>query len=245
MAKQLTQKQFTEILLDETIIRPEDIILFQAIYSFEGHKAYASQVAHLLGKKGKSAHAPLNSQIGRLAKRIGQKYDIEFTRRKNLTYRYWDLFFDGWDEGRYFIWQLKPSLIQAMIHASLTGEIQYSEELPLEYSGKFAEGIRRTITVNSYERNPQARNICISHRGTRCSVCDFDFEDKYGEIGKNFIHVHHIIPISQIKNAYNVDPINDLIPVCPNCHAMLHKNPKLLTIGELKEMIAIKTKNAT
>ena len=51
----------------------------------------------------------------------------------------------------------------------------------------------------------------------------------YGEIAKGFIHVHHLIPLSEIKENYQVNPKTDLIPVCPNCHAMLHRQDPPLT----------------
>ncbi len=90
------------------------------------------------------------------------------------------------------------------------------------------EGAKKTVTVNSYERNPKARFRCLEHWGTICVVCGFDFEKTYGEIGKGFIHVHHLIPVAKIGKSYQIDPISDLRPVCPNCHAMIHlKNPPL------------------
>ena len=73
-----------------------------------------------------------------------------------------------------------------------------------------------------------------------CSVCGFDFQKQYGAIGKNFIHVHHIVPVSQMGDGYVVDPIKDLIPVCPNCHAMIHRTDPPLTIEELRKRIANK-----
>ena len=87
--------------------------------------------------------------------------------------------------------------------------------------------------------------MCISHWGNKCSVCDFDFYEKYGEIGLNFIHVHHIVPISEIGRSYQINPITDLIPVCPNCHAMLHKSNKTLHIQELRELINAQKKKLT
>jgi 5-methylcytosine-specific restriction protein A len=237
MATELTQKQFSQILNDQKITKSEDIALFQTIYSFVDHKAYASQVGRLLGHQGTRPHAPVNLQVGRLAKRIAEKYDIDFTVRKNRKYKYWDIFFNGWEEDRFWVWRLKPALIKAMETILLTDDIQYSDELPTEYSGKLIEGIKRTITVNAYERNPQARKANIAHWGAICSVCNFSFAQEYGDIGKGFIQVHHLIPISEIKECYEVDPIKDLRPVCPNCHAMLHRNSNTLTIEQLKEII--------
>ena len=97
------------------------------------------------------------------------------------------------------------------------------------------EGAVRQITSNKYERNPQARNICIEKYGTKCFVCGFDFEKIYGEIGKDFIHVHHLRQVASIKKEYEINPIEDLRPICPNCHAMIHRKKTPLTIEELKE----------
>lgn len=99
------------------------------------------------------------------------------------------------------------------------------------------EGAKKQITVNSYERNLKARQRCLDQYGYMCSVCDIDFEKIYGIIGKDFIHVHHLKEISDIGNEYIVDPINDLKPVCPNCHSMLHQRKPCFTIDELIEMM--------
>jgi 5-methylcytosine-specific restriction protein A len=102
----------------------------------------------------------------------------------------------------------------------------------------YFEGASHTIAVNVYERDPRARQACIEHYGATCVVCGFDFAARYGEIGRGFIHVHHLIPLSQIRNSYKVDPVSDLRPVCPNCHAMLHRRAEMLTIDELRRTIA-------
>ena len=112
------------------------------------------------------------------------------------------------------------------------------EELPTEE--EYPEGATKTITVNYYERNAEARAACIAHYGVTCVVCDFDFERIYGEIGKAFIHVHHVTPLSQIKFSYKVNPVDDLRPVCANCHAMIHRTTPALSIAEV--MKAIKEK---
>lgn len=95
------------------------------------------------------------------------------------------------------------------------------------------EGIKK-ILINKYERNPLARRICIEYHGSLCKICGFDFNKAYGEIGKGFIHVHHIKPISEINQKYILDPIHDLIPICPNCHAMIHRGKTAISIDTLK-----------
>lgn len=107
------------------------------------------------------------------------------------------------------------------------------------------EGTKTTIEVNKYERNPIARRECIKIHGCKCFVCGMDFEEKYGEIGKGFIHVHHKIPLHSIGNDYIVNYKEDMIPVCPNCHAMLHhgENGEVLSPEKLKEKIKINADN--
>jgi hypothetical protein len=84
------------------------------------------------------------------------------------------------------------------------------------------EGERRERIVQVIERNRAARQRCIAHFGYKCRVCGFDFEARYGERGRGFCHVHHLRPLATLEGAQEVDPVKDLIPVCPNCHAMLH-----------------------
>jgi predicted HNH restriction endonuclease len=68
-------------------------------------------------------------------------------------------------------------------------------------------------------------------------VCGFDFVAAYGELGDGFIHVHHVRPLSDIGEEYEVDPIKDLRPVCPNCHAMIHRVLRAMSIERLKSII--------
>ncbi|WP_236939205.1 HNH endonuclease [Evansella clarkii] len=100
------------------------------------------------------------------------------------------------------------------------------------------EGALTRIEVNRYERSSVNRQACLSIHGHSCKVCNFDFEDKYGEIGKGYIHVHHIVPVSEIGLNYNINPEKDLVPVCPNCHVMLHKKNPAYTVNELKSIIS-------
>ncbi|PFQ93175.1 HNH endonuclease [Bacillus cereus] len=101
------------------------------------------------------------------------------------------------------------------------------------------EGATKQISVNVYERNPVARRKCIEHYGCSCVICGFIFEKTYGELGKDFIHVHHLKELHTIGEEYEVNPIVDLRPVCPNCHAMLHKRKPAYSIEELKGFLTI------
>lgn len=132
--------------------------------------------------------------------------------------------------------KLSGHLLQFILSVRESEQDFYDE---IENPEDIYEGAKKTIVINSYERNREARYACIAAHGCKCSVCEMDFEKKYGELGRGFIHVHHIVPISTIGKEYRIDPEKDLVPVCPNCHAMLHKGKagEILTIDELKEII--------
>lgn len=102
---------------------------------------------------------------------------------------------------------------------------------------QLTEGSVKHVTVNIYERNAYARQKCIEYHGCACAVCGFNFALNFGDLGLNFIHVHHLKEISEIKKEYIVNYKTDLIPVCPNCHAMLHKRIPAYTVEELKTII--------
>jgi 5-methylcytosine-specific restriction protein A len=107
----------------------------------------------------------------------------------------------------------------------------------------YAEGAVRRVEVNRYERDRRARQKCIAIHGCSCAVCSLDFSKVYGEIGVGFIEVHHLVPLANVTKGYKVDPRKDLRPVCPNCHAMLHKKPGGVPFT-VKELQARLTKQA-
>jgi hypothetical protein len=115
----------------------------------------------------------------------------------------------------------------------------YPDDLPATHT----EGAPLAVTVNRYERNPAARQACLLHyrqlrKATLCEACDFDFEARYGELGAGFIHVHHVVKLADIGAAYQVDPLRDLVPLCPNCHAMIHRLPtEANAVADLKRRI--------
>ncbi len=101
------------------------------------------------------------------------------------------------------------------------------------------EGAKKTVVVNKYERNQSARIACIEKYGAKCYICGFDFGEKYGSNFMGKIHVHHIVPISSIGHSYKLNPKTDLIPICPNCHFVIHMKGKneAYSVEELKSMI--------
>lgn len=120
-------------------------------------------------------------------------------------------------------------------YASIEGQMPLPEEVRKDEV--LTEGAARTIHVNSYERSPEARRQCLEHHGYRCIVCDFDFERCYGDIGRRYIHVHHLVPLAEVGEEYHVDPCNDLVPICPNCHAMIHAASPMLSVEQLQKVL--------
>lgn len=127
------------------------------------------------------------------------------------------------------IWDFTPS--------NETTSIQYPDEIIDPET--ITEGARKAITVNVYERDPHARRRCLEHWGTDCYVCGFSFHSRYGDLGVGYIHVHHLRPLSEIGREYELDPISDLRPVCPNCHAMLHRRSPVLSPDELRALLLV------
>jgi 5-methylcytosine-specific restriction protein A len=101
-------------------------------------------------------------------------------------------------------------------------------------TGRFLEGASTKVLVNRYERD---RRACLAHRGWDCAVCGFNFARVYGALGERFMHVHHLRDLATLGGDYQIDPVQDLRPVCPNCHAMLHQQRPALPIAELQKQL--------
>ena len=112
------------------------------------------------------------------------------------------------------------------------------EEIEEPLLGGEAEGDIFIKRVKKYERSRLNRAACIEIHGTDCKICGFSFGECYGELGDGFIHVHHIVPVSEMGGSYILDPAKDLIPVCPNCHSMLHRRKPVLLPRELIQILS-------
>lgn len=106
------------------------------------------------------------------------------------------------------------------------------------------EGGRRVVTSLSAERNRSLREKALKYHGAKCIVCGFDFKEAYGEeYGENFIEIHHVQPLSEngIYNERLTDYKLDLVPVCANCHRMIHRKRKeVLSIEKLRSILSQK-----
>jgi 5-methylcytosine-specific restriction protein A len=115
--------------------------------------------------------------------------------------------------------------------------LEASEAVALQNPERLPEGSRTVVQVNRYERSPINRANCIAMQGDSCKACGFNFASIYGPVGAGFIHVHHVIPVSQLGEGYVIDPAIDLVPLCPNCHAMAHKADPPFTVEQLRGIL--------
>lgn len=118
----------------------------------------------------------------------------------------------------------------------------WQEDLELQ-SGHW-EGSRISVYVNKYERSAKARQLCIEHYGTDCFICKQNMAAIYGDTALGLVHVHHVKPLAGISEEYQVDPVKDLVPICPNCHAVIHRKYPPYTVQEVTEMYQVKLKTS-
>lgn len=230
----ISRDQYISALKAEGVLNDRNTKVLEVIYEAENCKLTSSQIA----KKLNLTHGTVNLRFGRLGRLISEQIGIKPTQRPDNSYRWWSIIANGKREPVGFSYSLHKNLIDALIEIGLFSKRLYLPEEVDPQNPELAEGSIRRIFVNSYERNSIARETCIDHFGPICQVCRMDFESVYGKIGSNYIHVHHIEKIS-VKGGknYKVDPYKDLIPVCPNCHAMLHRKDPPFTIEELKGQV--------
>ena len=141
---------------------------------------------------------------------------------------------DSPDDVRDAILSWAGGLMSMLVCLLPVEDIEPKEQLDL---AGFPEGAKQRVEVNRYERSRLNRAVCISVHGTKCAVCGFDFQSAYGALGRDFIHVHHKVPVSLIGAEYVINPVMDLVPVCPNCHAMLHRQNPPIEIEDLKVLL--------
>ena len=126
---------------------------------------------------------------------------------------------------------------------ALFGSILPIKEVSFRHADEvlgYPEGAVSQVLVNRYERDPRNRKAAIAIHGKICMACGFNFKAVYGELGNDYIVVHHLTPVSAMGEDYVVDPEMDLVTVCANCHAMIHmKNPPL-SINELKKLLDLR-----
>ncbi|MBT9450215.1 HNH endonuclease [Akkermansia glycaniphila] len=100
------------------------------------------------------------------------------------------------------------------------------------------EGGRRVVVSTLIERNPALRNAAIAIHGTTCLGCGFNFGETYGTYGEGYIEIHHVYPLGKETRYVKTSVATDLIPLCSNCHCMVHhKKDYVLSLNELQMIL--------
>lgn len=247
----ISVEQWKGMLNNPDVFYPEAKEMILQWYFHEGHQATSKTIMNLYhpDKKG----TIYNGIVIGLSKKILAylKYSFWVESNDGKSESFWCIPFEGWhkdyDESKSFVWKLRDELIQAINEniefkkGFVSKEIDNCESFS-EISTK--EGKKRLIYTTKYERKSQNRDAAIRlskmmHRGRLiCETCGFDFEKTYGEIGKNFIEVHHIKPLHSLEDEIDINPERDLICICSNCHRMIHRNKsETLSIEQLRKTI--------
>lgn len=234
----ISAEVWTELLADNDVTTELDMKVLRIIYESKNHEIRSSEIVSKLNYY--THYGPINSLISRFSKRVIAKTGVQPPLRKDGKPRWWHVPFLGYESEGRFPWIMRPDLVMAFdnIFGQDESELIFSGELTIEDTPLLHEGTVSQVLVNRYKRKRHARSICIAHHGSVCAVCGFDFEKVYGPIGKNKVHVHHLIPLSKIQQEYQVDPVKDLRPVCPNCHLIIHSKGEPFTIEEIRQMIS-------
>ncbi len=197
----------------------------------------ATQMAWGMGWQRFGAANMHYGKLGRLiANRIGRK--IEPYKNGKIYPISVLVDFDSIDiYAEHFEWILWDNLMTALEKTGLIKAEQWRYPDEVIEIKNLVEGTTYTTTVNIFERNPIAREACIQYYGSSCCICGFDFGVLYGDSMMGFIHVHHLRPLSEIREEYVIDPIRDLRPVCPNCHAVIHSRRPAYSPEEVRSML--------
>ena len=129
--------------------------------------------------------------------------------------------------------------LDAISNPDVSSTLQPDEE---EEEKQRLEGRMTEAKVLRRQRNRQARQQCLEASGYKCYICGFDFEKTYGEIGKGFLEVHHKRPISTYDEEHEI-PQSELVPLCSNCHSMVHRRKEAMDVDELKNIVQNKQNN--
>jgi HNH endonuclease len=128
-------------------------------------------------------------------------------------------------------------LHREFIHSGVSGGRNELRVDDVNSALSIVEGAVETILSTRFERDREARRLCLAHHGYACRCCGLTMSDLYGELGEEYIHVHHKLPLSEIRQSYVPNPVEDLVPVCPNCHTMIHRSTTPLSVQQLAEIV--------
>lgn len=206
--------------------------MLQAHYHAPGRTLTATQMSRAMGYRNYRA---ANVHNGTLGKRIA--HVLHYRQRREVDLWMLVTFTRPHSEWH---WTMRPQVAKALEQLGWTGDDAAPLPEEIVVTGDIYEGAVQKVKVNKYERSGQARAECILHHGCKCSVCGQLLADIYGEVAQGFTHVHHFRPLARTNREYRVDPVRDLCPICPNCHAIMHLKSPPYTIGQVRNFMKAK-----
>lgn len=125
--------------------------------------------------------------------------------------------------------------------SAITAILPFEEEEDIQdpETRGYPEGAVNTIKVNRFERDRRNRAAAIAIHGSACLACGLEMKERYGGVAEGFIEIHHVTPVSEIGVNYVIDPAKDLVPLCPNCHAIAHRRTPPFSVEEIRQLIKI------
>ncbi len=118
-----------------------------------------------------------------------------------------------------------------------TAEEAPADEATDDLTTPLVEGGKKVVYSTRYERRPELRDQAIALHGKRCFACEMRMSERYGEVAKDFIHVHHKRPLNLAGGPTLIDPQTDLAPLCPNCHAIVHLGKEVRSINQVRQLL--------
>ena len=130
-------------------------------------------------------------------------------------------------------WEARPDQELESVVLGLQAGIPIAADQQTRSPEARTEGGERVYVSLKRERDPKLRDHALAIHGLDCMACGFNFEKAYGTLGKGFIEIHHVVPLSEAGRSVT-DPKKDLIVLCANCHRMIHRNRDVcLSLEEL------------
>jgi len=143
-----------------------------------------------------------------------------------------------------FYWEIRPSVLKAFVSLGWYASLQNLKTAAVDDFDPRYEGAEVMRLISARERDPELRAACIRLHGYRCHVCGVDLGEVYGALGRDFIHVHHLRPLAGRKAGSLTDPKKDLIPVCPNCHSIIHRGGVVRSLDEIRRHLRMPSQSS-
>lgn len=264
-ALDISTDEWKEMLTNSNVFDEYSLRMVLKWYMEEDHQGTSKAIMLKYDQNANLRGTPYNGIVVGLGKRIMAFLNHRFVIRDSTGrgQSFWSIPFWGWhvdyDRNMPFVWKLRPELalaIENLIDAgrmdenTILGENKsydvdkaISDDLESQEIVKTSEGRKIVYYTTRYERKRKNRDAKIQsvisqHKPLRCECCDFDFEQAYGEYGKNFIEVHHNKPLHTLDEEVVIDPVKDLNCVCSNCHRMIHRDKgDTLSIKRLRTIV--------